>query len=535
MISCIGRAQAETVTEGMVDEAGTVRRNSSPSRVRTRVAAAAVAVLIGAVAAVVGLLACSPPGATPRHRTVRPLHPPGLDVTVVPESERALRRLVIGLPANRTRYFMLPSTEAFETHSEDPHVRFVRRQSYWLNFELLHGRILSALPAYTRLFVALPDPRVVPGSLGNEEDVFREYLRTRVGWSERDIRERVRFFTVPVEIPFPQDIAEVVGTDARGRLVLGVGGDLPEAYREPAGRLARAFPDDFVVLTLGASEGKGVVDIEGGDLSLVWLPEGDVGLLIGRHRVRRFVQRQSGEFAQGSAVPREEIEQARDAFRRAFFGVETIITGEDGLLQPSAVSEELFHTDMIVNVLRAGGRTLAFVPSYQDSPVDAITHVRLSEEVARRVQGEYDLVAGQLARRGYEVVRLPFADHPVRNPVNVARFVNPETGRQCVMLGKYPYHFPLVPGGPIAQFELQDAFDRLEDAVDSWRKSPDGRTWSAVEQAFRAVWAAMDTASESRNPTFEAQADVYSSHGITVIPVVIFPTGEGGLHCLTLG
>ena len=120
---------------------------------------------------------------------------------------------------------------------------------------------------------------------------------------------------------------------------------------------------------------------------------------------------------------------------------------------------------MIVNILRAQGKTLAFVPSYQDPAVDAITHVALAEDVRRRVQYEYDLVAGQLGRRGYEVVRLPFADHPVRNPVNVGRFVDPNTGRQCVLLGKYPYHFPLVPGWPIPQFELQDAFDRMDYAV----------------------------------------------------------------------
>jgi len=516
---------------GVVEQMGTSGRPRIPTSVGAVLVAATV--IIGAATAV-PLLPRRSGEETPPAGQLRPLHPPGLDLTAVPESERTLRRLVIGLPANRTRYFMLPSTERFDPGSQNPHVHFVRSQSYFLNFELAHGRLLRAIPGYTRLFVALPDPRAVPGSLGNEADVFRDYLRQRVGWSDREITERVRFFTVPAEITYPQDIAEVVGTDARGRLVLGIGGDLPEAYREPALCLARSFPDDFEVLTLGASEGSGMVDIEGGDLSLVWLPEGNVGLLIGRHRVRRYVERQYGEVALGTPLPRERIEAAREAFRRAFFGVETIIVGEEGLLEPGTVSEELFHADMVVNVLRARGKIVAFVPSYQERPVDAITHVRLSEEVAQRVQHEYDLIAEQLGRRGYEVVRLPFADHPVRNPVNVARFVNPETGEQCVLLGKYPYHFPLVRGGPIPQFELQAAFDRLEDAVNAWRASPGKTSWDEVERAFRDVWTAMDTAAGSPNPTFDAQAEVYSSHGVKVIPVAIYPTGEGGLHCLSL-
>ncbi|MBZ5589262.1 MAG: hypothetical protein LAO05_11940 [Acidobacteriia bacterium] len=507
------------------------RRLSLP--LRRAVSLMVVAVLAVMLTAVVLMMQRSA-SERPRDAALRPLHPPGQDLVVVPESERPFRRMVIGLPANRTRYFMLPSTEPFDPRSQDPHVRFIRRQSYWLNFELLHGRIMSAIPAYTRVFVALPDPKIVPGSLGNEEEVFRDYVHRRVGWSEDLIAERVRFLTVPGEIPFPQDLAEVLGTDDRGRIVLGIGGDIPDAYREPVLSLARTFPEDFVIRTLGTTDGEGVVDIEGGDVSLVWLPEGTVGLIIGRHRVRRYVERQYGGVAPGTSVPRDEIEEAREAFRRAFFGVETIIVGEDGLLQPSLVSEELFHTDMIVNVLRAGGKTLAFVPSYRESPVDAITHVMLAEEVRRRVQYEYDLIAGQLARRGYEVVRLPFADHPVRNPVNVGRFVDPNTGQQCVLLGKYPYHFPLVPGGPIAQFELQGTFDRLDDAVRSWHTSPTDPNWSALEQAFRDAWTAMDKAAESLNPTFEEQAEVYSSHGVKVIPVAIYPTGEGGLHCLSM-
>jgi hypothetical protein len=328
-------------------EAGQGQRPSSSRSRRTLWLAAA----IGLGAAVV-LMSWRSAEGKPRDTLLRPLRPPGQNLVVIPESERPFRRIVIGLQANRTRYFMLPSTEPLDSGTQDPRVRFIRRQAYWLNFELVHGRIMRAIPAYTRVFVAVPDPRTVPGSLGNEEDVFRDYLRCRVGWSEDEIAKRVRFFAIPGEIPFPQDLAEPLGTDGRGRLVLAIGGDIPDVYREPVLSLARSFPDDFVIRTVGTTKGKGVVDIEGGDISLVWSPEGTVGLLIGRHRVWRYLERQRRLAALSTPILRDEIEEARDAFRRAFFGVETIIVGEEGLLRPSLVSEELSHTDMIVNILR---------------------------------------------------------------------------------------------------------------------------------------------------------------------------------------
>ncbi len=471
---------------------------------------------------------------TPRETVFRPLRPPGQNLVVLPESERPFRRLVIGLSANQTRYFMLPSTEPFDPGSRDPRVRFIRRQSYWLNFELLHGRIMKAIPAYTRVFVAVPDPRTVPGSLGNEEDVFRDYLHRRVGWSEEEIAKRVRFFAIPGEIPFPQDLAEPLGTDDRGRLVLAIGGDIADVYREPVLQPCKGLPRRLRDPDRRRHRRQGRRRRRGRGRVFGLAPGRELSGCSSAVTGCGVTSRTRTPWPPRRPRRSQNIEEAREAFRRAFFGVETIIVGEDGLLRPSLVSEELFHTDMIVNVLRAHGKTLAFVPSYQAHAVDAITHVALAEEVRRRVQYEYDIVAGQLARRGYEVVRLPFADHPVRNPVNVGRFVDPNTGRQCVLLGKYPYHFPLVPGGPIAQFEVQDAFDRLDDAVGSWHHAPTEANWGAVEQAFRGAWAAMDKAAESVNPIFDEQAKVYSSHGITVIPVAIFPTGEGGLHCLAM-
>ncbi|MBI4917725.1 MAG: hypothetical protein HY825_17940 [Acidobacteria bacterium] len=455
-------------------------------------------------------------------------------VTVLPESERSRRRVVIGIDANQTKYFMLPSTEGFDPRSMDPRVRFVRRQSYWLNFELEHGRLLDAFPEYTRFFVALPDARVSPGSLGNEEEVFRDYLQRRLGWSADKVRSRVRFFKVPEPLLYPRDMGEVVGHDDADRLVLGVGGDADGFYAEPVHRLAAAFPADFRVLPLGTKANRGGVGIEGGDVSVVWLPEGRPGVLIGRHRVLRFLDTLEGVPHAGRRLARAQVEAARTAFREAFFGLEVVIAGEAGLLDPGLVTDELFHLDMVVNVVRTGMVVTAFVPSFEGAAVDATSGLPIAEEVRRRVQREYDLVAAQLARRGYRVARLPLADHPVRNPVNVGRFVDRRNGRQTVLLGRYPYHLPAASGERPAQAALQDSLTRLEEAVLGWRADPDGENWTAVEAAFGAVWQAMDRAAAAPNPIFDAQRRVYESLGVTVVPVPMFPTGEGGLHCLVL-
>ena len=47
-------------------------------------------------------------------------------------------------------------------------------------------------------------------------------------------------------------------------------------------------------------------------------------------------------------------------------------------------------------------------------------------------------------------------------------------------------------------------------------------------------WRQMDLAVQTDNPIFESQRRVYEAHGIRVIPVPIFPMGEGGIHCLVL-
>lgn len=453
----------------------------------------------------------------------KPAVPPGLKL--VPEAERPYRRLVIGIDPLLSSPFMLPEGAAFEGLG-DRRLAFIRRNLYWLNYELLHGQVLNAIPKRTRVFVATPDPRLHNKELGDEREEFREYLRVRARWTPSEIAERVRFFLVGRAVPFPQDIAEPLGTDAEGRLVLGIGAEADLFYRDVLEQLVRAFPKDFAIHLLPG------VNTEGGDVELVRLPDGRLAMMAGHHRVLRWLEYRHGEGVLGRSIPTARIEEARSAFRKAFFGLDVLFVNEEGLRSPSLVSDELFHSDMIVNVVRSAKGVVAFVPTMEAAPVDAISRQPLAPEIVKRAKVVYDRVARQLQAWRFRVVRLPFADHPVRNPVNVGKYTEPD-GTQVVLLGKYPYHFAL-PDGQNPQRELQKRFDALSDELGAWRSRPSDAGFARVEKAFRDTWAEIDRAAASPNPTFDRQVRAYEAEGVRVVPVPIFPMGEGGLHCLGL-
>jgi hypothetical protein len=470
------------------------------------------------------VLVLAAPRPLDRPAAFQPTNLPGSDIQCLPESERTLERIILGLRVNRTKLFLMPKTDQFDPKSMDPRVRFLRRQLYWLTFELEHGQIFRSAPGYSRFFLAVPDARFIPDSLGNEEEAFRDYLKTRVGWSETEIAKRIRFFKVPLEVAYPRDLAEPIGRDARGRLVLALGEDSDEWYAEPLQRLVSAFPDEFMLRRLPG------INTEGGDLAQVWLPEGKLGLMVGRHRVLRYLETRHGGPLAGQPIEPRRIEEARQAYSRAFSGLEVIIVGEEGLREPHLVSDELFHSDMITTVARGREGMLAFVPSYSASPVDALTHNVIGPAVRLRAQREYDQVAGELGRRGYHVVRLPFVDHPVRTPVQVAVFVDPRDGRQSLLIGRYPYHLEL-PDGRNPQTLLQEQLDRLDGAVTAWRNSPTEERWNEVRQTLARTWVQIDAAAASPNPNFELIEKAYSSQGIRVLQVPLYPFGQGGLHC----
>ncbi len=466
-------------------------------------------------------------GASVGTPTVTPRGPlSGKDVT--PEAERTLRRVVLGLEPNETRLFMLPETAAWDPRTKDPRVRWLRRQLYRFRFELGHGQIFRYARPQTRFFLAVPGPGSAPGSLGNEEQVFREYLRERVGWSDATIDERVRFFPAAKPVPYPQDMAEPIGYDASGRLILGLGSDAESFYRGASQSLAAAYPDEFVIRDLPG------INTEGGDIGLVRLPEGGVGLLIGHHRVVRYVERRYPGTDPAAPIPDARVEEARRAYQAAFGGIETIIVGREALRDPGLANPEIFHLDMLVGVLRTPSGVVAFVPTYEANlPVDAHSHEPLPAEEVRRFQAQYDRTARELEARGYRVARVPFADHPARSPVGVGKFVDPGDGRPWVVLGRYPDHLSSSPAGS-AQAQLQRAFEALDDAVLAWRHRPTDDRWAAVRAAVDAAWKQMDASAAAPNRMFDLQRRVYESYGVSVLGLPIYPTGDGGVHCVVL-
>jgi hypothetical protein len=451
--------------------------------------------------------------------------PSGRDL--MPEAERPLKRMIMGLEPNQTRLFMLPTTEGWDLKTKDPRVRWLRRQLYRLTFELGHGQIFRFSPPHTRFYIAVPDPRTTPESLGNEEEILREHLRERIGWSDAEIAARVRFFTVPSPVPFPQDMAEPMGYDQRGRLILGVGSDVDPWYEGAVDALAMAYPDEFIIRRLPG------VNTEGGDLALVRLPEGGVGLLLGHNRVRRWVERTDPNARAGGRISEARIEQARLAYQRAFDGTETIVIGREALLDPRLANSEIFHLDMVVAVLQGKSGIVAFVPTYVGSPVDASSHSRLPDASVRRFQAEYDRTAHQLAARGYRVVRVPFSDHPARNPVGVGKFEDPTTGEAAILLGRYPDHLA-DSDERNAQAQLQRKAEALDAAVEDWRRSPTAISWSGVQTSVAALWRQLEASVQAPNADFNRQRSAYEAQGIRVDPIPIFPTGEGGIHCLVL-
>ncbi len=485
---------------------------------------------VGAVAALAGgavMVFLYRGKAAPASARFQPRDVPAQDLVLLPESERQFARVVIGLtPIGATDRNPLRG-------AKDPRLVDLRRRIFGLRFELLQGRSMTAVPDYATFYVAVPDPATVPEASGEEEADFRSYLSSRLGWSEEKIRARVRFFRVARPVIYPQDMAEVLGHDGAGRLVLGVGGDTDPVYADPVTRIAKAFPDAFSVRTLRGIH-VGDINTEGGDLALSWLPDGSIGLLAGRHRAIRYLERRTGQHFLGQPLPQDRIEEARHVFSSAFFGVEVVIVGEGALRDPSRGSEELFHADMAVAVMRNATETLAFVPTYENPPTDANSGLLLPAAFVRDVQKEYDLVAGQMEARGYRVVRLPFEDHPVRAPVNVSKFIEATSGRPVVLLARYPEHRSPAPGVASAMAQLQDAVLALQTRLDAWETAPTEEALGRLEASLAVAWREVDEASASPNPLFDRQRALYEANGVSVVALPLFPSGEGGVHCLLL-
>ena len=446
---------------------------------------------------------------------------------LIPETERSLDLCVIGVDPSRGIFCFLPFLQQ-EKSMPSARFREIHQQLYWLNFEISHGRLLNALPLSTQIYVALPDPKEVKEADGSEEELFRGYLKGRCGWTEADIRGRIHFFKAPVPIVWTQDIGKILGRDPQGRWVISRGSNDQKGYAESVAARCQAFPDKFTYRDL--PEG---VSGEGGDEDLVRTPNGDLTLLLGRHRASHYLEWAGGRSLNGQVLSQDQLLQAQDLFSGAFDGVPAVFIPSQVLENPALGNNELFHLDMSVAVLSSGGRPRAFVPSYVDHPVDRVTGQPLDPAFVRSLQGEYDLMVSDLSSMGYPVDRLAVTDHPVRSPANMVRYFNPSTGRCTVLLAKYPRN--LEDGtGPTPQVKLMKSFEDLRERGEAWEKSPEELNFRWLRQAIETVWQTMDWASAQPDPYFDQNQALFQKAGIEVVAVPDFAWGSGGLHCQVL-
>lgn len=462
-----------------------------------------------------------------RNSTLRPAFSMRDGTVLIPESERPLDFCVIGVDPSRSLFCFLPF---LQQEALMPPSRFqeIHRQLYWLNFEISHGRLLNALPRSTQIYVALPDPKSVKEADGTEEGLFRGYLKAHCGWTEADIQGRIHFFKTPVPIVWAQDIGKILGHDAQGRWIISRGSNDQRGYGESVGALCQAYPNLFTFRDLPAG-----VSAEGGDEDLVRTPDGNLAMLVGRHRARNYLEWAGGRSLNAQVLSQDDLLKAEDLFSGAFEGVPAIFIPSRALENPALGNNELFHLDMSVVVLSVGGKTHAFVPSYIDHPIDRVTGQPLDPAFVKSLQDEYDLMASELTSLGYPVDRLAITDHPVRSPANLVRYYDPTTGHCTVLLARYPYNFS-GSGGFVPQERVMDSFKDLREKGEAWEKASNEYNFLQLRRSIEVAWQTMDGAGSQSDPFFEKNRELFQKAGVDVVAVPDFAWGSGGLHCQIL-
>lgn len=450
-------------------------------------------------------------------------------VMIVPEAERFMEFAVLGLWPNQESGYFFPAMK-WPASATEEQKRYIEEQFYWFNFELTHGDIIPKLPSYACFYVGLPDKKYVPESRGREKEYFIEYLKKNVGMSEKEIKERFKFFKSPVRLEWPQDICKVLGFDEKGRKILGYCNADIEGYPQAARKIAETFPDKFVLKDTGYN-----ISMEGGDENMVWSPDNKVVFIAGRHRAIRYLNRSRGIYFDKSSISEDLIEEARSAFSQVIFGVKVIFLPEKMLFDHESGSEEVFHLDMLCAILPnpRGGSPIAFIPSMDRESYDGITHVKFSADYVRHCQAEYDAAAVQLKGLGYIIERLRFADHPVRCPVNIVRYRDRDTGEETVLLAKYPNHLPINDPNT-TQAKIMRAYSNLENAYQAWYNSADSVTYNELLNTIKEISAIMDESIKDRNPIYDEWEKAFKKYGFKVVTVPTYAWGAGGLHCQLL-
>lgn len=448
------------------------------------------------------------------------------EVLLVPEAERYMSFAVIGLWPRQDKYYFLPELKRFEC-KKGSKPEELEEELYHLNFELSRGEVLKNLPSYTVLYVAVPDPLYVKESQGGEERYFINYLKKRCGFTDDDVRRRVKFYKSPVHVEWPQDMCEVIGKDSEGRVILATGRQDRNEYVRAVKALAASYPDAFVLHNM-----EDFVSAEGGDLDIVWGPDNEARVLAGRNRALMYYERKTGDSYENMPLTTEEIENARKKFSDSFFGADVMFLPETVLEKPELGCYEVFHLDMIVCTMppAENGKPRAFIPEYSGRSFDALSGKELTEDLALNAEREYDLAAKEMKKNGYKVVRLPFSDHPVRSPANSPRYRNRETGKTTVILGKYPYH---IQTGEDAtpQEKIMEALVEMRDLNDGSHNGNSPEDLKEVMGRIKHLWQVMDEVSGMPNPLTERQKRLFEQQGYAVKVVPVYAWGGGGLHC----
>jgi hypothetical protein len=312
-------------------------------------------------------------------------------------------------------------------------------------------------------------------------------------------------------------------------------GDTIPGYVLTVKSLAKSFPQTFTLWNFGAD-----VSAEGGDEDMIWTPDNKVALLAGRHRVIQFLTRNMGQqsFDQNPLAP-ALIETVKKAFSDAVFGARVLFVPEKLLLSPMPGngSEEVFHLDMLACVLPnpGNGSPRVFIPTYMKmrQHYDSLLKNSFDKNFITRVQKEYDEAADEFKKLGYEVVRLPYSDHPVRNPVNVVRFRDKNTGKITVLLPKYPYFLP-IDSLDTPQQQVLNALDWLRTNFSEWQNMPGPDTYQKLADTLQGVFDTMDKVADLPNPIYAAQEKIFKKYGYEVIPIPSYTWGAGGPHCQLL-
>ncbi len=447
------------------------------------------------------------------------------DLPSIPESERSLEGAVLGLEANRFDMAMMPAIPSGRGATPEEY-RETQKQLYLLFTHCVQGSLMRAWPRDAKVLVGVPNPETVRPSLGGEEDYFEDYLKTRCGWGWGDVRHSYHPFPSNQPLIWTQDAGEVVVNPASRQRTL-FHSQTDEYYENYVAHLEDA---DLASRRLPPG-----VSCEGGDLEVVWGPDGKPLLMLGRHRVLSYLKTNRGVDGTQRPLTRDEIEEAKAAFSREF-GLPVVVVPEKALAEPSKACSELFHLDMVVSVMdpHDGGAPRAFVPTLSPGRVvDALFEREIDKKLVASCRWELDAVAEQLAAQGYKVVRLPFSDHPVRTPVNFVKYRDPKTGRYRVLLSKFPATSPnaadLTP-----QRYFNAALSQLRFMGEVWQRTGRVDAFHQFQRQIEITWRLLDEISEQPNPTHEECARLIRQEGFDVVSVPSFTFGSGGMHCQVL-